>query len=80
MFGVLPSFKPCWWHEIFLTIRQRYCWPKMCSDCENFVKGCILCSIMKHKVEGKGVIGVQRTITSKKEILHVGSGHRFESG
>jgi hypothetical protein len=25
--------------RLFLTIRQRYCWPKMRSDCENFVKG-----------------------------------------
>jgi transposase InsO family protein len=53
--------------RLFLTIRQRYCWPKMRSDCENFVKGCILCSIMKHKVEGKGVIGIPRTITGPRK-------------
>jgi Reverse transcriptase (RNA-dependent DNA polymerase)/RNase H-like domain found in reverse transcriptase/Integrase zinc binding domain/Integrase core domain len=52
--------------KLYLTIKKKYCWPKMRQDCEVFVKGCILCSIVKSKTEGKVVIGTPRAITAPR--------------
>jgi hypothetical protein len=43
--------------KLFLTISQRYVWKAMRSDCEAFVKGCVLCSVLKTKNEGRVIVG-----------------------
>ena len=39
-------------------IQQKYYWPGMVKDIDEFAKGCILCAIFKHSSTGKGEIGV----------------------
>ena len=47
-------------------IRQKYYWPGMIYDIDEFAKGCILCAVFKHSSTGKGEIGVLRKVLNPR--------------
>ena len=47
-------------------IQQKYYWPGMVKDIDEFAKGCILCAIFKHSSTGKGEIGVPHKVLNPR--------------
>ena len=47
-------------------IRQKYYWPGMIYDIDEFAKGCILCAVFKHSSTGKGEIGVPHKVLNPR--------------
>ena len=54
-------------------IRQKYYWPGMIYDIDEFAKGCILCAVFKHSSTGKGEIGVLRKVLNPRHTRCVRS-------
>jgi hypothetical protein len=44
--------------KLAATIQTCFHWKTLISDCHEFSRACILCSVMKHSNKGRGEFGV----------------------
>ena len=57
--------------KLFLEIRNKFWWNRMQDDILDFVRGCVLCNVLKVSNLGKGEIGVPRVVPSPRHTWQI---------